>query len=175
MPLIRTPEALAQIEQQIIASHGDLMLACRSLNVSPLEVNQWVASEPEAAQAVHNAQRLGWATLESEAIRRATGYDEEVWFQGEMVGTKRVYSDGLLQTLLKARVPGHREDQALSRPMVQVNVLPRATTYEEWQAQRQSVLDVSDAARAAHMLMAPPDDLQEAEYTEIGNGLPDWL
>ncbi len=174
MPVPRTLDALEQIERQIIQSHGDLMAASRALTFNPVDIQQWMASDPEVAATIANAQRLGWATLESEAIRRATGYDEEVWYQGEMVGYKNVYSDGLLQTLLKARVDGHQAEQPGLRALaVQVNVMPRASTYEEWQAQRQMQLTADDSqSRVDNMVV-------NADYEEVSpastNGLPDWL
>lgn len=187
MPIPRTPEALEALEQQIVLSHGDLMAACRALQCNVLDVNQWASSDPEVHQRIHNARLVGWSSLESEAIRRATGYEEEVWYQGEMVGTTTKYSDGLLQTLLKARVSGHKEDSQATRAMVQVNIMPRALTYEEWQAQRQIELQSDDSqgrVDAMHSHMT-----EDAEYTEVsdeakaayeimrphGNGLPDWL
>ena len=178
MPVPRTTEALEQIERQLLESHGDLYAACRALNISPIDLNQWTQSDPEVASRIHQAKLLGWQTLESEAIRRATGYDEEVWFQGEMVGYKRTYSDGLLTTLLKARVDGHQPENnsGIRALAVQVNVMPRASTYEEWQAQRAATLappmesievaeyeEVSPEAKAAYEIMKPT------------NGLPDWL
>lgn len=188
MPITRTPEALAALEQQIIQSHGDLGLACRALQCSPLDINQWVMADPEVAERIHQARLLGWTTLESEAIRRATGYEEEVWYQGEMVGTTTKYSDGLLQTLLKARVPGHQADASAHRPMVQINVMPRASNYQEWQEQRQMALKgpveyadyaevepISDAAKAAYEIMKAPQDTVMETYPGNPNGLPDWF
>ena len=43
--------------------------------------------------------------LEGEARRRATGIKRDVWYAGEKVGTKNVYSDTLLMFLLRARRP----------------------------------------------------------------------
>lgn len=190
MPMPRTPEALEALEQAVITAHGDIITAARNLQVSPIDVQQWMASDPEVHQTLENARRLGWAALESEAIRRATGYEEEVWYQGVMVGTTTKYSDSLLQTLLKARVSGHKEDSSAMRAMVQVNIMPRADNYEEWIAQRQVELN-----RHEHTaLPSPPSDEPtiDAEYTELtevsqeakdayslmrdpDNKLPDWL
>jgi hypothetical protein len=44
--------------------------------------------------------------MEEEAIRRATrGVREDIFYQGEKCGEKRVYSDGLLMFMLKAARP----------------------------------------------------------------------
>ena len=203
MAISRTPEALEAIEREIIASNGDIIAASRTLQFNPADLHQWMQSDPTTNATIQAARRLGWMALESEAIRRATGYEEEVWYQGEMVGTTTKYSDGLLQTLLKARVDGHQPDQQSHGPTVNVNILPRASSYEEWQAQRslqlssgsETVVNVASNGEPSleqrQMQLAGPT--VDAEFTEISdaakaaytlmvppveddsNGLPDWL
>lgn len=180
MALARTPEALAEIERALIQSYGDMHLAARSLQISVYDLTQWVTADPEVSQRVHHAQLLGWQSLESEAIRRATGYTKPVWYQGVEVGEEVVYSDGLLSQLLKARVPGHQADQAQTRPMVQVNIIPRANTYEEWLEQRTISLDDGALKEAQRQHQLSGDKaVVEAEYSEVTpevtSGLPDWL
>lgn len=164
--MFRNALTLLAVEEAIASNHGDLILACRTLALSPIDLNQWAASDPEVSQRIRNAQLLGWASLESEAIRRATGYKKEVWYQGVMVGEETVYSDGLLSQLLKARVPAHAPEQSHTALQVNVNVMPRAESYEEWQQQRLVQLNGPDT-------MLKP--VEEVEYEEVTSGLPDWL
>lgn len=52
--------------------------------------------------------------LEAECIRRAfKGVEQDVWYQGEKVGTKIVYSDQLLLAALKARHPAYADKQKI--------------------------------------------------------------
>ena len=45
------------------------------------------------------------SVLEDEAQRRAMGYEEDVYYKGEKVGTVTKYSDKLMEVLLKANAP----------------------------------------------------------------------
>lgn len=52
--------------------------------------------------------------LVQEARRRAIdGWEEPIVYRGEVIGHKRVYSDRLLELLLKARVPAFADKQKL--------------------------------------------------------------
>ena len=45
------------------------------------------------------------SVLEDEAQRRATGFEEDVYYKGQKVGTVTKYSDKLMEILLKANAP----------------------------------------------------------------------
>lgn len=62
-------------------------------------------SDPEFEKLVEAAVKRGVSSLEDEARRRATGYDEDVYFKGRLAGKVRKYSDILLIFLLKAHKP----------------------------------------------------------------------
>jgi hypothetical protein len=115
----------------------------------------WIASDPEAAKAVHTAQMVGYTAIESAAITRAVqGVEKAVYYKGDVVGYQTEYSDGLMNTVLKARVPGYNPEQVhMHSHMVNVQLMPRANSYEEWQEQRQKALN--------------PPDAHDAEYTEV--------
>lgn len=67
-------------------------------------------SSTEFAGLEEKALADGVECLVQEAKRRAVhGVEEDVYYKGEVVGQKRVYSDSLLQTLLKAKDPSFRE------------------------------------------------------------------
>lgn len=169
---MRTPLSLALLERAVIEAGGELIQACRLAGVSLYEVNQWCMADPSVDQTIKASQRLGWMSLEQEAYRRAVhGVSEAVYHKGEVVGHKQVYSDGLLSKLLDAKLPDYSKSQSGSGVTVNVAVMPRANTYEEWLAQRVSTVtpdavpdavegeykEVSPEARAAYRLMAPPD------------------
>jgi hypothetical protein len=138
----RTPLALHLLERALCQNHGDLPRACKAIKVSHATVTQWQRDDPEAAARIREAQMVGWATLESAAYQRAVvGIEKPVWYQGEQVGTEKVYSDGLLAQMLKARVPGYGEDDSgPSRVTLNVAIMPRAETYTDWVAQREKML-----------------------------------
>lgn len=174
--LVRTTEALEALEEAICTNAGDLITACRAIGVNPRELHQWAMSDPEVQSRIKTAQMIGWASLESEAYRRAVlGHTEDVYYKGDVVGQRTVYSDGLLQTLLKARVPGFAAEDTGKGVTVNVNLMPRASTYEEWLEHKQEALkitdqtepedaeyeDVSDEARAAYALMKPVSRLRD--------------
>jgi hypothetical protein len=142
MTLPRTPEALDALEEAICKNNGDLNSAARSLAVDPRHVHMWSQADPEVATRIRQAQMIGWAGLESAAYQRAVvGVEVPVYQKGEIVGYKTEYSDGLLSQMLKARVPGYSEATTHTHQhMVNVNLMPRASSYEEWQAQRESAL-----------------------------------
>jgi len=155
MTFERTPEMLEALEEAICQAHGDLNTACRALRTSPRYVHMWILAEPEVATRVRQAQMIGWAGLESAAYQRAVlGVEEDVYYQGDVVGQVTKYSDSLLSKMLVARVPGYGEQQHLHTHMVNVNVMPRASSYEEWRDQREKEL-------------APQETILEGVYKEL--------
>jgi hypothetical protein len=81
-----------------------------------------------------------------------------VYFKGERVDTEIQYSDGLLTTLLKGRLPEIYGPEGEGRPgntfngPTQINIMPRADTYDEWLKMKDATLtrrDALDAAEAA--------------------------
>lgn len=76
--------------------------------------------------------------LTAEARRRAVeGWDEPVYQGGAKVGVKRMYSDRLLEQMLKAKVPEFRDKLGVEHSGGMSNVsiaLPPAMTPEEYTA-----------------------------------------
>jgi len=72
----------------------------------------WKSQDAEFAAEWDRFLVMGAEILEDEAIRRAReGYDEPVFYQGQMTGTIRKYSDTLLIFLLKGAMPAkYREN-----------------------------------------------------------------
>jgi hypothetical protein len=126
--------------------------ACRQCAVSPVFVRTWMKDDKDVAAAITEAERVGALALQSAAIQRAVhGVEKGVYFKGERVDTEIQYSDGLLTTLLKGRLPevfGKEAEGGLSIAgnNVQVNIMPRANSYDEWLAMRDSTLNKRDIA-----------------------------
>ena len=79
---------------------------------STAAINRAMKDDPIFAEAVKEAVAAGADALESEVIRRGVeGVDKDVYFKGEVVGQERVYSDGLLQTAVKAAKPEKYADR----------------------------------------------------------------
>lgn len=67
---------------------------------------QWLRNDARYAAAYENDVRpQAVSALEDEANRRAMGYEEDVYFQGQKVGKITKYSDRLMELLLKANNP----------------------------------------------------------------------
>jgi hypothetical protein len=162
MALERTPEALAALEDALIDAHGSISAAARIVGCKAAHIHMWMQADPSIYDKLRAAQMIGHARLEDVAISRATeGVEEAVYHKGEIVGWKTNYSDGLLQTLLKARVEGYGDTAHHTSLSVNVAIMPRANSYEEWVVQREQAL--------APQLPAPqPTELiEEAEYTDV--------
>ena len=151
--LVRTEDSLEQLEELLVEECGDMSAAAQRIGASVASVYFWMEDCPDAASRLKQAQLIGWSRLESAAYTRGVkGVEEAVYFKGEVVGYKTVYSDGLLLAMLKARNPAYRQEQETG-PRVVVNLMPRAETYEEWTQMRQETL---------RQLAAPV----EREYTD---------
>jgi hypothetical protein len=118
-------------------------------------VQQWMKDDKEFATAITEAERVGALSLQSAAIKRAVhGVEKGVYFKGERVDTEVQYSDGLLTTLLKARLPETFGAEAAEggntfNGPTQINIMPRADTYDQWLAMKDATLARRDALDAA--------------------------
>ena len=161
---MRTETMLSMLESQLQRNCGDMFGAAQACGVSLIFVKQWRKDDREVDARLTEAENIGVQGLVSAAIQRGVvGVEEDVWYKGEVVGSKKVFSDGLLQTLLKAKVDDFKKD---GEGGVQVNVnvanvMPRASSYEEWLEMKRATL-----AKPAEALPAP-NTAVEAEYVEL--------
>lgn len=85
---------------------GNVTKACESAGIGRRSAYEWREADPEFAAEWDEAVEAGTEELEEEARRRAfSGVDEPVFYQGEVCGEVRKYSDTLLIFLLKGRRP----------------------------------------------------------------------
>ena len=72
----------------------------------------WLRDVPGYPEAFARAQKIGWDAFEGHCEKRASvGYEEPVYQQGALVGTKTVYSDRLAEVLLKGNIGKYKDQQ----------------------------------------------------------------
>jgi hypothetical protein len=160
---MRTDANLNALCEALTANCGDLWDACLRVGLSLQFVSQWQADDPAADVRLSEATRFGAMRIQSAMIRRGVdGIMQPVFYQGEVCGYKAEYSDGLLNTLARGRLPhlfapdSEGSRQVFNGP-VQINNMPRAETYEDWLAMKTATL----AARDDHNVRAlPPPALE---------------
>lgn len=166
---MRTDEKLNELCERLHVNCGDLHEAARWCGVSPAFVMSWMKDDDEAAKQLQEAKLVGYGAIESELVRRAVkGVEEAVWYKGEEVGYKTVYSDGLLSKLAEARLPEFSKKETAPGTNfygpTQINVMPRAANYEEWMAMKDATL-ARDSGPPA--LPVPVPDVLQGEYVEV--------
>jgi hypothetical protein len=181
---MRTQAYLDRLAHELSHNCGDWLSAAKSCGLSLMFVRQWVKDDPIAASTLTEAEAVGVQGLYSAAVKRAVeGYEEDVYYKGDVCGQKTVYSDSLLTTLLKGKLEAFKAaDQQTPQVTVNIaNLMPRASSYDEWLAMKNETLkpqmiaapvmseviegqitqareEVSEIAQAAYFFMKPPFD-----------------
>lgn len=97
------PALQAKIFETLLICTGNVTKTCKLLNLNQRSLYYALEHDTEFNSAFERVRDLSINKAEDELIRRAVeGVDKGVWFQGEQVGTERIYSDGLLSKLLAA-------------------------------------------------------------------------
>lgn len=168
---MRTDDNLREICDQLRQSCGDFHASCRRAGLSTDFVVRWMKDDKEAASQIEEAQRIGWMGLESEAIRRAvTGVEKGVYYKGEKVDTEIQYSDTLLAKLLEARVSAYNKKEGSTNTFngpTQINIMPRAETYEQWLEMKQATLTRNDEKPALPAPSVQIPEILQGEYVEV--------
>lgn len=90
----------------MLENGGYVERACRELKISRAAVTHWRDTDESFAVLMDTVKSLVIERLETEADRRAyEGVEEAVYYKGEVVGSKRMYSDNLLMFRLKGLKP----------------------------------------------------------------------
>lgn len=99
---------------QVLSTGKSVTAAAAAIDVDRHNVYDWKKKDPEFAKAWESAIEAGTDVLEDEARRRAQeGYEEPIYYKGEIVGIQKKWSDMLTILLLKARRPEkYREYQS---------------------------------------------------------------
>lgn len=167
---MRTEANLEALEELLLQNCGDMFRACKRVGLSPAFVRRWMADDPKVNERLTNATECGALSLESYAIEFATkGAEQEVWYQGEMVGTTRAPpSAGLMQFMLRKRLKHtYGDDGDSPARMINngvINIMPRAENYDQWiemrQATEQALLEDKRRAEAGV-------EIEDAEYEPV--------
>lgn len=135
-----TAVSRADCEQflMLLREYGIPSYAARELGRSEVCFQVLRSQNRDFAAAWDWAEREAADRLELEARRRAVqGIEKPIWYKGDEVGSETVYSDSLLNTLLKAK---HRdfkqvdeENDRRDAPVQQIviNAIPSGTHYDK--------------------------------------------
>lgn len=89
-----------------VAKGASVLLAAKAAGTSRQCPYHWRVMDAEFADAWDDAKRQGIDRLEDELRRRAyDGIQEDIFFEGKIVGQKLKHSDTLLMFLLRASAP----------------------------------------------------------------------
>lgn len=157
---MRNEDTLKRLEDELQQNCGDMLSAAKMLGVSVFFVEQWRKDDKQVDERLREAERVGIQGLVSAAIQRGVrGVEEDVYYKGEVVGQKRNYSDSLLTTLLKAKLPEFSKDgEGGGGVTINIaNVMPRANSYQEWLEMKQSTL------------APPPELIEDATFEEVAD------
>ncbi|MDQ2782746.1 MAG: hypothetical protein M3Y26_09485 [Actinomycetota bacterium] len=125
MPTVQVRHLKKRAFLAAYAELGTVTHAAKAANVHRTTHTDWLAADPDYAEAFEVAKEQAIEKLEREAIRRAVeGVDKPVYQGGKMVGTIREYSDVLLIFQLKALRP----DKYRERFQVQADVTHHEAT-----------------------------------------------
>ena len=96
---------------------GTISKAAQKAGLSRQAHYNWLKNDTNGRyhKAFEQAEKMAADLLEEEAFRRAVEGDlQVVYYKGEEVGRRRVYSDNLLSLLLKGKKPQYRENTEIN-------------------------------------------------------------
>ena len=97
--------------------YGTISKAAKKAGISRQTHYDWLKNDKKGfyRRAFELADKMAADRLEEEAFRRAVEGDlQVVYYKGEEVGRRRVYSDQLLSILLKGKKPQYRENTEIN-------------------------------------------------------------
>lgn len=150
---------------RVLAETANLKLAATAAGFKTTgAINRLRKDDPQFDEAVLAASEAAADMIESEAVRRAMqGVKKGVYYKGERVDDEIVYSDSLLQTLLKAAKPEKYAER--SQKNVDINakigvaVIPAVMqSPSDWERQSQIVHD-------QQKLLTEPDQPEVIDVT----------
>lgn len=96
---------------------GTISKAAKKAGITRQAHYKWLKEDKKGFyhRAFEQAEKMAADLLEEEAFRRAVEGDlQVVYYKGEEVGRRRVYSDQLLSLLLKGKKPQYRENTEIN-------------------------------------------------------------
>lgn len=113
-----------------MAKLGNVTKACRAAKVGRSTAYDMYLSDADFAQAWDEALEEATDLLEAEARRRAEqGVRTPIYQGGLLVGYKQMYSDGLMQMLLKANRPEKYKERSAVDHTTAGHALPGSQIY----------------------------------------------
>lgn len=103
-----------------VKAHGSLTRAAREVHITSRAIEQYANVDPTFADLQRDAVDAYNESVEKAVHDHAVeGIEEPVYQMGKLVGTKKVYSERLLELLAKRRMPEYRDKQ---QPVVDVRI-----------------------------------------------------
>ena len=120
MGVSRTQRERVAIRQQAVLEayeiYGTVAKACEVAGVARSEHYRWLRYRRYAAR-FREAEEHATQALETEARRRAmVGTEKPIFYKGHAIAHVRLFSDGLLMFLLKAKRPDIYRDRGPNGP-----------------------------------------------------------
>ena len=98
-----TPQRKKKFLQHLVKNGGNQAAAAAKVGISPASVHYHMKVDPVFKEKVQLAKLEAMDMVEAAITHRGIeGVDEPVFYQGEQVGTKKVYSDTLLMERARA-------------------------------------------------------------------------
>lgn len=89
--------------------------ACKAVGLPVRTMHNWRDYDPEFNKAFEEAVERGNDVIRDEIRRRAVdGWMRDVYFQGQVVGEERLYSDRLMELLARSRLSEFRDSRELT-------------------------------------------------------------
>src|SRR5262249_4082781 len=124
---------------------ANVTAACNIAGLARETAYYWRSRSPDFSIAWDEALEVGLDSLEDEVMRRAKdGVEEPVFYQGQVVGGTRRYSDTLAMFILKSRrreVWGERQEVTVKDDWTQLSI-------EERERRALKLLDIWDQIQA---------------------------
>lgn len=118
-------EFTGEIRQEFIAAleqFGAVLTACDWVGMAQSTLYKRRKEDPTLAAEMDAALERYRLSIVAEVRRRAVeGWVEPVYQQGQLVGTKRVFSDKMLELLAKAKIPEFKPQVDVTSTNVNVN------------------------------------------------------
>lgn len=153
---------------RVLAETANLKLAVDAAGYkTTAAVNRARKQDEDFDAAIIEASEAAADMIEAEAVRRAVqGVKKAVYFKGEIVDHEIVYSDSLLQTLLKAAKPekyAERQHKTVDLTgKIGVAVIPMSVrSMDDWERQ---AIEVHERQK---LLKEPEMPVVEGSYVEV--------
>lgn len=152
----------AALKQKFLAEFAACGVICQAAEragISDRMHYYWMKS-PAYAKQFQAAEERAIQALEVELRRRATGYDEQVTYAGQVTGTVKRHSDLLLIFLLKSKRPDVYRDRYETKVSGQVDHRVQVTVVHELH-ESPGALPPSAATFTPQLPAAPGDETGE--------------